>query len=149
MEKRYIFIMAKRMQNSHNIRSTIKNERGFTLIEMMIVLSFISLLVLIAPIHHTSDRIKVNIAIEQIHQFLLRQQQRAICEKRSIPIEFHRTGIYTSNESLDIQNIHLDGKDFSFTAKGTVTQAQTITCICKKQVRKLIIELGSGAIVKR
>lgn len=149
MEKKYIFIMVRRMQNNHNGWNTIKNKNGFTLIEMMIVLWFISLLILLAPIHHISNQVELSIAIEQIHQFLLRQQQRAIYEKISIPIEFYRSRIHASNETLDIQNVFIDAKDFSFTAKGTVTHAQTITCTHDKKVRKLIIELGSGTIVKR
>ncbi len=127
----------------------VKNSKGFTFIETMIVISFIVTLIMIIPSCNILEKMNVLGATEQIHQFLLRQQQYAIFHKKFIEIQFDDNSIRSSNETMNLLKTGIRGKKFSFTPKGTVTKAQTIICFCGKEQRKIIIELGSGTIVKK
>ncbi len=127
----------------------VKNSKGFTFIETMIVISFIVTLIMIIPSCNILEKMNVLGATEQIHQFLLRQQQYAIFHKKFIEIQFDDNSIRSSNETMNLLKTGIRGKNFSFTPKGTVTKAQTIICFCGKEQRKIIIELGSGTIVKK
>lgn len=129
--------------------NVIKNNTGFTLIEAMIVVSFISTLIIIIPSSNILEKMNVLAATEQIHQFLLRQQQYAIFHKKFIEIQFDNNCMRSNNETIRLLKADINGENFSFTPKGTVTKAQTIICFCGKEQRKIIIELGSGTIVKK
>lgn len=152
MEQKYTYTMDKHMQSKYikNGRfNIVKNSKGFTLIETMIVVSFIATLIMIIPSCNILEKMNALEAMEQIHQFLLRQQQYAIFHKKFIEIKFDNNSISSNNETMNLLNAEISGKNFSFTPKGTVTKAQTIICFCGKEQRKIIVELGSGTIVKK
>ena len=136
MEIRSIFPMDKLMQN----------EKGFTLVEMLVTISILLLIMAIFPFLKPSRQLVFTCETEKLHSFLLQAQMKAMFTKKSMYIQFQTDGVQAGEEFFVYDNMYCEGKAFHYTIQGTISQAQTITCSLQNKKKTIVLQLGSGAI---
>lgn len=136
MEIRSIFPMDKLMQN----------EKGFTLVEMLVTISILLLIMAISPFLKPSRQLVFTCETEKLHSFLLQAQMKAMFTKKSMYIQFQTDGVQAGEEFFVYDNMYCEGKAFHYTKQGTISQAQTITCSLQNKKKTIVLQLGSGAI---
>lgn len=126
------------------------SNKGFTLLEMLIVLFVISMLVVIFPFVKPQKHIQLGYEMQNIKQLLLQTQISALqehCEKQ-VKITSD-TVYYDGHRYALVEGMHCDPASIYYHANGNVNQAKTIRCSCFGESKKLVIELGSGAVYVR
>lgn len=126
------------------------NTKGFTLVEMMIVLSFVSTFLLIVPYGKSFDKVKEKYQFSYLKERLLLEQQNALFKKEEIEVEIHNDSILVSDEEVYrfTSGFTCDDSEVVFHENGNVNQALTIHCYGQKNY-SLVISLGSGRMYEK
>lgn len=121
--------------------------KGFTLIEMLITLSALSIFILLLPMLRPSARIALRYETKTLKERLLQAQGASFAQKKEIPVDFHGN-YYTIADQVYTMNtaISCTSTPFHFTPQGNVSNALTIHCSSDSQTSALVIQLGSGRI---
>lgn len=119
--------------------------KGFTLIEMLLVLSIIGMLTAIFPlIRHTSS-IDLTYQCKEIKQRLMAMQQKAITEKRDVFVDFLGNELIMDDTIIPLHSsISCHGKQLHFTPTGSVSSAMSVTCSDGIRDMRIVIQLGTG-----
>jgi competence protein ComGD len=136
-------------------------ERGFTLIEMLIVFTIISVLIMLSipKMDRLVEKKQIDYFIEQFKDDLLYAQQYAMTNKSSVIIAFyHQQPVYRIMEgsvfgrillhrsysaNLQIQPVTLE-PPLIFLPNGNVNKSGTILVTYGKQTYKIVFLLGKG-----
>ena len=106
----------------------LKSNKGYTLIEMLIVLLVMSLMILITPVLTSYD-----FAINDFFNEYTYAQFKAIKDVKS----------------YELKNIHITNHyPISFNTKGNINISQTILLNGKNKKIKLTLLLGSGRLIR-
>lgn len=121
--------------------------KGFTLVEMLIVLSVMCLCMIIFPIVQHHAQISFRYQMLTLKQILLQAQINAIQSHRDISVVFNQDG-YQIDGSYTAWNkeMRCDAAQIDYLAQGSTTKAQTIHCYQNQNRHDLVIQLGSGQI---
>ena len=95
MEIRSIFPMDKLMQN----------EKGFTLVEMLVTISILLLIMAIFPFLKPSRQLVFTCETEKLHSFLLQAQMKDMFTKKSMSIQFQTDGVQAGEEFFVYDNM--------------------------------------------
>lgn len=134
MEKVYKFIMDKHLRT-----------KGFTLVEMLIVLSVLAMLLAIVPFVRPVSNGALHYQMTILHQTLVEAQTLAMNSKQKVSINVKGSYMEVGDTRFAFQKgVTCNATSLHFTAQGNVNKAQTIVCTSKKQSRSLVILLGSG-----
>ncbi|MEG0092493.1 MAG: type II secretion system protein [Erysipelotrichaceae bacterium] len=118
--------------------------KGFTMIEMIIVLSIISIMLLLVPKLFIYE-IPLSYQMQYLKEQLLSIQMKALLQKQRINIEIQSNGIYVHSRFQPFQgNMICEPTTLSFNQFGNVNHAQSIMCYLHQNQIKLVIQLGSG-----
>lgn len=121
--------------------------KGFTLIESLLVCSIIVVLLACFSFIKTSENLQLRFQLTEIREHLLRAQSKAITEKRIIKIESKNHSFTIDAQKISLRkNIACDLKTFYFNTSGNISKADTINCSLANQQLKLVMQLGSGRI---
>ena len=121
--------------------------KGFTLIEMLLVLSIVCMLGALFPFVRPVSAIDLDYQCLEITQRLLAVQQCAMREKRDIFVDFLGNELLLDDKIIPLKPaVSCNGKQLHFTPTGTVSQAMTITCHDTLHSRRIIVQLGSGRL---
>lgn len=135
MVKPLEFRMDKPMQN-----------KGFTLIEMLLVLSILSIVIALFPFTQYHS-IYLHTQVNEIKERLLYAQSTALKMKKKMNVTIQGSNVNIANQNYHLQKgMSCQGKNFSYNELGNVSNAQTITCALKGITRKIVIQLGSGQL---
>lgn len=119
--------------------------KGFTLIEMLLVLSVLAMLLVIVPFIRPATSGALNYQMTIFHQSLVEAQTLAMMSKKKVNIDVRRTYMEVGDHRFVFQKgVTCNPTSLHFTAQGNVNRAQTIICTSKKQSRSIVILLGSG-----
>lgn len=121
------------------------NKAGFTLIEMLIVVSILLLVLALFPLMGFPTQTLLRNETAKIHTLLLKSQAVAMAQQKQIEITFLESGIKAGKEQYHYEHITCEGKTFHYTPQGTISQAQTITCTLSGKTQSIVLQLGSGA----
>ncbi|WP_270372518.1 prepilin-type N-terminal cleavage/methylation domain-containing protein [Longicatena caecimuris] len=124
----------------------MQNEKGFTLVEMLVTISILLLIMAIFPFLKPSRQLVFTCETEKLHSFLLQAQMKAMFTKKNMYIQFQTDGVQAGEEFFIYDNMYCEGTAFHYTKQGTISQAQTITCSLQNKKKTIVLQLGSGAI---
>lgn len=117
---------------------------GYTLIEMLLVLTLLSVFLLLVPFHHAQRKTLLYTEMEALRQHVLQAQSEAILTHRRITVQSD-TAIYIQNKRiLRHSKLSCARQSFHFNAQGNVSKACTLHCQMDGKQASLVIELGSG-----
>lgn len=121
------------------------SNKGFTLVEMMLVLSLIILLTALFPMLHMPDGVILSYQMNILQQQLVDTQHTSMTQKRSVSVDFHGNEYRIDGYTHTLpQRMQCSGTDIHFNEMGNVSNAVTIHCHIDAHEKSLVIELGSG-----
>lgn len=121
------------------------SNKGFTLLEMLLVLSVLAMCLLVFPLIKVPVGVAFRYQIQEIQMKLLAAQQTAICEKRDVFVDFLGNVVQIDKLVIKLpKNTHCDIRKLHFTPVGNVSGANTITCTRGKAKKQLVIQVGTG-----
>lgn len=124
----------------------IVNNRGFTMIETMIVLLILTILILIIPTTMTK-RGSLQFACKKIKDIIIHEKALALFEKQEHHILIKNQTIYLNKDQISIENqVYCEEYELYFNARGNVDKAGTIQCFYQNKTKEIIINLGSGNV---
>ncbi|MEF9968506.1 MAG: competence type IV pilus minor pilin ComGD [Longicatena sp.] len=119
--------------------------KGFSLLEMLLVLSVISILLFVFPLIAPNKGILLRYEMETIRQKLMASQDHAMLTKQNITIAFNGNVLSIQKHDYDLKyNVECHGNPFLFNEMGNVSRAQSVQCSLQNKEAKLIVQLGSG-----
>lgn len=121
----------------------LKSDDGFTLIEMLIVLSSILMILILFPVLHPETK-QIKMRLQMLRYQLLQCQEQAIAEGRTVEIAF-------SEDEMDVDGERIFigmrcNQEVIFHPNGNVNHAMTMRCHTADAEGELVIQLGSGRI---
>lgn len=121
------------------------SDKGFTLIETLIVLSVLTICMLVSPILKQHTVIAFSYEMQEIRFKLMNAQQTAIREKRNVFVDFLGNAMQIDNQTTNLSNhTSCNAKKFHFTPIGNVSNAMSITCLKKQDKKQIVVQLGTG-----
>lgn len=120
------------------------SDKGFTMIEMLLVLLLVSICFALFPFVHAPKEALMNLHMEQVRQTLLEIQAQALFEKREIMVHLGGDTLYADDVSYALPAACYG--DVIFHANGNVNHAMSIPCSWSHERRTLVIQLGAGRI---
>lgn len=121
------------------------SNRGFTLIEVLVVLSVLSMLLVIFPFLHSNKRIQLRFETQILYEKLLLTQGGAIAQKKLKTVDFHGNYYEIDKETFTLPTaMKCNSTPFHYTPVGSVSQALTIHCRIDTNTKDIVIQLGSG-----
>lgn len=121
------------------------SDKGFTLIETLLVLSVLSICLLVFPIVKRNASITFHYQVEEIRLKLIEAQRTAIKEKRDVFVDFLGNVIKIDHVPVSLgKDIFCNASMLHFTPIGNVSNAMSITCSHKQQKKQIVVQLGTG-----
>ena len=84
----------------------MQNEKGFTLVEMLVTISILLLIMAIFPFLKPSRQLVFTCETEKLHSFLLQAQMKAMFTKKSMYIQFQTDGVQAGEEFFVYDNMY-------------------------------------------
>lgn len=123
------------------------SDKGFTLIEMLLILMALSLMLVLFPIMKPQMAIQLQYEMYTMKQILLQTQMQALIHHQNEQVSIRTNSIVYLNTTYQLtKGIQCDPTVVTYYANGNIAQAKTIRCSCEGERRRLILELGSGSI---
>lgn len=123
------------------------SNKGFTLIEMLLILMVLSMLIVLFPVVHPQKAIQLQYEMQTMKQLLLETQMHAWMHHTEEQVSIHASSISYLGKTYQLANgIQCDPAIVKYYDNGNIAQAKTIRCSCDGANRRLILELGSGSI---
>ena len=121
----------------------LKLNKGFTLIEMIFVLSLMSIMMLLFV--STQSVSLLNTTMLRSKELILQAQLTAIETRQRQTVIFTLNTIEFDSETLLLpSNMVCDNKRITFNAMGNINQAQRVCCYEGSRTKCLVFQLGSG-----
>ena len=122
-------------------------DKGFTLIEMLVVLFVISMLLVLFPVIKPQKMIQLQYEANAIKEILLTTQTyaRITHQKQQVQVTNHQIQ-YLHHQYQLPNGIYCTPRTIDYAANGNINQAGTILCKCDGATKQIIYELGSGAV---
>ena len=120
------------------------NKKGFTLIEMLMVLFIISIITLLVPPKQMYTKYLLRQKIEYVKTMLLDCQSKAMIEHKQKNINITTNSIECEDQIVSLEPFMCEGISFHYTPTGTISNAQTLHFISSKQSYDIVLQLGSG-----
>lgn len=126
------------------------SNKGFTLIESLLVLSVLTILLLAYPVIKPTNTTILHYQMQMLYQRLQKLQFEAMTQKKEKHVDFQGNH-YTLGqvEYLWSNGISCSDTSFHFTPMGSVSHATTIHCTLKDARNSILIELGTGRMYVR
>ena len=119
-----------------------KHNNGFTLLETLIVLLVVGICLMCSV---SANQPPLMIFMKQLQSRLLLAQQNAFISKKRIPIQIgNQAALFDEDYMSYPLSVSCSSIVLSFNSNGAPNKACSITCTNGLQVRKIIIQLGSG-----
>lgn len=126
------------------------SNKGFTLIEMLLVLFVISMLVLLFPFVKPQKRIQFSYELSIMKTMLQMTQVQAMQKHSAQSAILSSSMIEAVGERYFFSSgMRCTSAKVTFGASGKATHAQTITCSCQGTQKQLVIEVGGNCIYVR
>ena len=126
------------------------SDKGFTLVEMMIVLFVISMLILIFPITKPQKIVQLQYEANAIKEILIQTQVMAMNNHQDKQVVVSSNAIRYLDKTYQLPGgISCTPKTIRYTDSGSIVQAGTIRCSCDGATKQIVYELGSGAVYVR
>lgn len=121
------------------------SNKGFTLIEMLLVLCIISVYLLIVPIAKAHTQAQLRFHLLTFKQTLLQAQALAMQQHREVQVSFNEDGYYKDDIFYAWRSqMGCEAGEIRFLPQGSVHRAQSIHCFQGDQQMKIVVQLGSG-----
>ncbi|MEF9961008.1 MAG: competence type IV pilus minor pilin ComGD [Erysipelotrichaceae bacterium] len=118
--------------------------KGFTMIEMILVLSIISIMMLIVP-NLLRYEIPLSFQMQYLKEQLLTNQIKAMMNKKRIFLAIHHDSITINEQEYKFQgNMICEPTTIAFNGFGNVNKAQSIHCYQGESTMRIVVQLGSG-----
>lgn len=118
--------------------------KGFTLIEMLLVLMMMSIFILLSPLLSYSHG-TLSYEIYRIADIINSARNSALMEKRIVTVKVENTYMEVGNKHFDFaQGIVCTPLTFHFNQKGNINMANTINCSNTNNQKEIVLHLGSG-----
>ena len=117
----------------------MQNKKGFTLLEMMIVLSLLSLFTLFVhqiQVHHQIE------PFEQLKSYLLKAQNDANQQNRKMIVKINGDEVFIDHQYYIIEHLNAEMVTFHYNEFGNISKACTIKS--KSTQTSMVLQLGSG-----
>lgn len=126
------------------------SNKGFTLLETLLVLSALSVIMACFPLLRTNANTILSYRLKEMYEKLLMLQHEAMTQKRIIEVSFQGNTYIIDGKINEIGNgIYCDSVSFSYTATGTISHADTLTCGLHGRKKEIVWELGTGRMYVR
>lgn len=126
------------------------SNKGFTLIEMMLILMVLSMLIIIVPVVRPQKTIQLQYEMQTMKQILMETQMTAWISHTNQQVKIHTSSISYLGKTHQLANgIQCEPAIVKYYDNGNIAQAKTIRCSCDGASRRIILELGSGSIYVR
>lgn len=123
----------------------MRDSKGFTIVEMLLVLSVISITMLIIPSYQFYGSMQGKYDMLRMKNKLETIQLQAISTKEKIGVEIRDNYLYAQQEkTLISSHCYVSDDHITFNGLGNVNQANTLQMKCFNKTYKLVILLGSG-----
>lgn len=121
------------------------SNKGFTLIEMLVIVSVVTLCMLAFPVYFHYQKAEFRFTMHTMKQRLLLAQATAIQEKRTVFVQVLPSTYILDDMSYDLHNATTCSiVQFQITATGAITPAGRIVCANSNTTSSIVIQLGSG-----
>ena len=122
--------------------------KGYTLVEMLVVLSILSMLTLLFAFSYRSLKENTTYWNQSIYERLLQAQTTAMTQKRRVFVDFQGNRMSIDGASLKLST-DCGYHQFHFNTFGNPSKALSITCAIGSEQRVIVVELGSGRLYVR
>lgn len=116
---------------------------AFTLLEALLVLLILSVSVFsFSQIHRKPS---LEIVCKKIMTLSMTMQERAFSQKLNQYVQIHtHEAIFEETIFYYPEGIVCEGYDYHYNAKGNINQAGSITCTDSINMKRIVVQLGSG-----
>lgn len=123
------------------------SNKGFTLVEMLLVLMIISVLLLIMPMLQKQQGILLRWDVKRIQELSIATQAEALRTHQQIPLYIRGNRVEIQGKTIQLHpSTSCSTLSFHYTAQGTISQAFTLRCQSKKAQVTMVAQLGSGRL---
>ncbi|MCR0203922.1 prepilin-type N-terminal cleavage/methylation domain-containing protein [[Clostridium] innocuum] len=122
-------------------------DRGFTLVEMLLVLLLLSVILLVTPLLNRQQGILLRMDAQQIRELCIQAQAEAMKLHKNVTIQLRGSNVYKDAKQYPLQKTtSCDTLRFHYTPHGTISQAFTLHCRNASSSIQLVAQLGSGRL---